>query len=270
MTSKLSNKFPIPEHFPEILHDFAKEVVRAQPSDIFEFAIQYFKNLEKGNNGNNLERGYSNKSELLNESADLGAKSKSEDNMNKYDIVSEGEREKNEESGMYKTNSTQRGFVIKKFVDDVFTKSKDFGEVRQDENDDNESERRDVEESEENEGVKGNEEEIAKEFVSDILKKSGGNIMKENETDNVEESESEGVKGNEDEIAKMFVGDILKKSGENINDMMKGVDNEGEEVSESKDEENVNENKSQSQEQNYSNEEEEYQNEENEQNEEEN
>ena len=270
MTSKLSNKFPIPEHFPEILHDFAKEVVRAQPVDIFEFAIQYFKNLENGGNGNNLERGCSNTSELLNDSADLGSKSKSEDNMNKYDIVSEGEREKNEESGMYKTNSTQRGFVIRNFVDDVFKKSQYFGEVRQDENDDNESERRDVEESDENEGVKGNEEEIVKEFVNDILKKSGGNIMKENETDNVEESESEGVKGNEDEIAKMFVGDILKKSGENINDMMKGVNNEREEVSDSRDEENVNESEPQSQEQNYSNEEEEYQNEENEQNEEEN
>ena len=285
MTSKLSNKFPIPERFPEILHDFAKEVVRAQPLDIFEFAIQYFKNLERGSNVNNLERGCSNTSELLSESADVGFKTKSGDNMNKYDIVSEGEREKNEENGMNKTNSnfgsqsnsTQREFVVRRFVDDVFKKSEDFGDVRQDESDENESERRDVEESDENEGVIGNEEEIAKEFVIDILKKSGDNIMKEveNETDNVnvEESESDGVKGNEDEIAKMFVGDILKKSGENINDMMKEVDNGEEEVSELRNEENENENEPQSQEQNHNNEEEEeveYQDEENEQNEEEN
>ena len=151
MTSKLSNKFPIPERFPEILHDFAKEVVRAQPVDIFEFAIQYFKNLERGSNVNNLERGCSNTSELLSESADVGFKTKSGDNMNKYDIVSEGEREKNEENGMNKTNSnfgsqsnsTQREFVVRRFVDDVFKKSEDFGDVRQDESDENESERRD-------------------------------------------------------------------------------------------------------------------------------
>ena len=47
MTSKLSNKFPIPEKFPEILHDFAKEVVRAQPNDIFDFAVEYFRQLEQ-------------------------------------------------------------------------------------------------------------------------------------------------------------------------------------------------------------------------------
>ena len=48
MTSKLLNKFPIPENFPDILHDFAKEVVREQPKDILDFAVEYFKALESG------------------------------------------------------------------------------------------------------------------------------------------------------------------------------------------------------------------------------
>ena len=46
MTSKFSNKYPIPEKFPQILHDFAKEVVRCQPKDIIDFSFQYFFNLE--------------------------------------------------------------------------------------------------------------------------------------------------------------------------------------------------------------------------------
>ena len=47
MSSRFSNKFPIPEKFPEILHDFAREVVRYMPKDILDFAIQYFFSLEQ-------------------------------------------------------------------------------------------------------------------------------------------------------------------------------------------------------------------------------
>ena len=48
MSSRFSNKYPIPEKFPEILHDFAREVVRYQPKDILDFSIQYFYYLENG------------------------------------------------------------------------------------------------------------------------------------------------------------------------------------------------------------------------------
>ena len=47
MSSKFSNKYPIPENFPSILHDFAREVVRHMPKDILDFAIQYFSSLEQ-------------------------------------------------------------------------------------------------------------------------------------------------------------------------------------------------------------------------------
>ena len=47
MSSKFSNKFPIPEKFPEILHDYAREVVRYMPKDILDFSIQYFYSMDQ-------------------------------------------------------------------------------------------------------------------------------------------------------------------------------------------------------------------------------
>ena len=41
------SKYPIPEQFPEILSNFTREIVRNQPKDILDFAINYFYNLEK-------------------------------------------------------------------------------------------------------------------------------------------------------------------------------------------------------------------------------
>ncbi len=46
MASKYLQKFPIPEAFPDILHDYAREVLRDQPQDIIEFSIGYFTALE--------------------------------------------------------------------------------------------------------------------------------------------------------------------------------------------------------------------------------
>ena len=57
MTSKLSNKYLIPEQFPKILHDYAREVIRYMPEDIFDFSIQYFYSLEKGLKLNYIQGG---------------------------------------------------------------------------------------------------------------------------------------------------------------------------------------------------------------------
>jgi hypothetical protein len=57
MTSKFSNKFLIPEEFPQILHDYAREVVRYMPKDILDFSIQYFYYLEKGLKLNYIDGG---------------------------------------------------------------------------------------------------------------------------------------------------------------------------------------------------------------------
>jgi hypothetical protein len=45
-TSIYTNKYPIPEGFHDILHNFIKETIRAQPKDILDFGIQYFSKLE--------------------------------------------------------------------------------------------------------------------------------------------------------------------------------------------------------------------------------
>ena len=48
MASKYIQKYPIPGDFPELLHDFAREILRDQPENIFEYGAQYFAALERG------------------------------------------------------------------------------------------------------------------------------------------------------------------------------------------------------------------------------
>ena len=47
MASKYIQKFPIPGSFPDILHDFAREVLRDQPENIFEYGAAYFTALDE-------------------------------------------------------------------------------------------------------------------------------------------------------------------------------------------------------------------------------
>ena len=46
MSSLFYNKYPIPNDFQQILHDFTKEIVRNKPKDILDFSIHYFYCLE--------------------------------------------------------------------------------------------------------------------------------------------------------------------------------------------------------------------------------
>ena len=57
MASKYIQKFPIPEGFPEILHDLSKEILRYQPEDIIEFSALYFKCLQEGKELNYDKKG---------------------------------------------------------------------------------------------------------------------------------------------------------------------------------------------------------------------
>ena len=43
MASKYLQKYPVPEEFPDLLHDFAREVLRDQPENIYEYGALYFK-----------------------------------------------------------------------------------------------------------------------------------------------------------------------------------------------------------------------------------
>ena len=47
MASKYIQKYPVPQGFPDILHDFAREVLRDQPENIYEFGYLYFKSIEE-------------------------------------------------------------------------------------------------------------------------------------------------------------------------------------------------------------------------------
>ena len=56
MASKYIKKYKVPNHFEDILSDFAKEILRNQPKDIIDFAIEYFKGLESNPKFNYKER----------------------------------------------------------------------------------------------------------------------------------------------------------------------------------------------------------------------
>ena len=47
MASKYIQKFPIPGHFPDVLHDFVREVLRDQPENIYEYGAAYFTALDE-------------------------------------------------------------------------------------------------------------------------------------------------------------------------------------------------------------------------------
>ena len=53
MASKYIQKYPVPQGFPDILHDFAREVLRDQPENIYEFGYLYFKAMEEVSKWNN-------------------------------------------------------------------------------------------------------------------------------------------------------------------------------------------------------------------------
>jgi len=48
MASRYLQLFPVPKGFPEILHDFSRELIKDQPEDILEYAALYFEALRDG------------------------------------------------------------------------------------------------------------------------------------------------------------------------------------------------------------------------------
>ena len=47
MASKYIQQFPVPDEFPQIFHDFAREILRDQPKNIIEYGYLYFKALDE-------------------------------------------------------------------------------------------------------------------------------------------------------------------------------------------------------------------------------
>jgi len=48
MSSKYIKKYSIPQGFRSLLSEFTKEILRNQPKDIVDFAVEYFKCLQQG------------------------------------------------------------------------------------------------------------------------------------------------------------------------------------------------------------------------------
>ena len=48
MSSKYIKKYSIPPGFQSLLSEFTKEILRNQPKDIVDFAVEYFKCLQQG------------------------------------------------------------------------------------------------------------------------------------------------------------------------------------------------------------------------------
>ena len=200
MTSRLSNKFPIPEGFPEILHDFAKEVVRYQPNDIFDFAIQYFNSIEIERPLNYIPGGSANierKEEKINDE-NINEENIKEENINEENI--EDNKQNNDESA-------------KDFVDGVFKESMNFVRNSQEkkyENDEENNLNRQenvVLESENNEGF--NEENIV--FGKTIMNTQGSDSKSNSRL-------SASSISNNSELMKTahhFIGDVLKLGNEN-------------------------------------------------------
>jgi hypothetical protein len=47
MASKYLNIFPIPDGFANLMHDYARDVLRDQPDDVIDYSYLYFKALEE-------------------------------------------------------------------------------------------------------------------------------------------------------------------------------------------------------------------------------
>ena len=220
MTSRLSNKFPIPEGFPEILHDFAKEVVRYQPNDIFDFAIQYFNSIEIERPLNYIPGGSANierKEEKINDEnineENIKEKNINKEKINDEKINEENIKEENINEENIEDNKQNNDESAKDFVDGVFKESMNFVRNSQEkkyENDEENNLNRQenvVLESENNEGF--NEENIV--FGKTIMNTQGSDSKSNSRL-------SASSISNNSELMKTahhFIGDVLKLGNEN-------------------------------------------------------
>ena len=200
MTSKLMNKFPIPENFPDILHDFAKEVVREQPKDMLDFAVEYFKALELGvpfQYGNITDKSICNETNDIatnpnTKTATFGLKKEErnkEDENDHNEVIVENTNEKNVESTPSEEPKKEEEASQKSF---------------EEENNKNESEPKKDESSEETKENK------VKDFISDVFKQSMIIVSESQKIEKIYEPEK-----TEDQ-AKEFIDDIMKRSQEEV------------------------------------------------------
>ena len=175
MTSKLLNKFQIPENFTDILHDFAKEIVREQPKDILDFAVEYFKAME---NGTQLDYGHKNERDNsidTNEVATNPAtktnfdikredRQKEEINNNNNSI----EEKEGQHSNQSEESNNESDGKVKNFINDIFKES--INVVSRSQNSILYTERK-LDEPAVIDNIKSDEQQ-AKDFIEDVLRSS--------------------------------------------------------------------------------------------------
>ena len=175
MTSKLLNKFQIPENFTDILHDFAKEVVREQPKDIIDFAVEYFKAKENGTQldyGHKNERGNSidtnevatNPATKTNFDIKREDRKKEEINNNNNSI----EEKEGQHSNQSEESNNESDGKVKNFINDIFKESMNV--VSRSQNSIIYSERK-LDEPAVIDNIKSDEQQ-AKDFIEDVLRSS--------------------------------------------------------------------------------------------------
>lgn len=175
MTSKLLNKFQIPENFTDILHDFAKEVVREQPKDIIDFAVEYFKAKENGTQldyGHKNERGNSidTNEVATNPATKTNFDIKREDRQ-KEDINNNNnsiEEKEGQHSNQSEESNNESDGKVKNFINDIFKESMNV--VSRSQNSIIYSERK-LDEPAVIDNIKSDEQQ-AKDFIEDVLRSS--------------------------------------------------------------------------------------------------
>ena len=211
MTSKLLNKFPIPENFPDILHDFAKEVVREQPKDILDFAVEYFKALESG-----TPLDYGHKHEKLN-SCDTNELATNPATKTNFDIKRE---EKPKEEIDNNSIEEKEGQQSNQSGSSSSNKSEESQSV---------SQKNDNEEQKEKEPSVHDER--VKDFISDIFKESMNVVSRSQNSllySNGNPEELAPVDNNpliksEEQQAKDFIEDVMRSSQEEVRQIIQGL-----------------------------------------------
>ena len=213
MTSKLLNKFPIPENFPDILHDFAKEVVREQPKDILDFAVEYFKALESG-----TPLDYGHKHEKLN-SCDTNELATNPATKTNFDIKRE---EKPKEEIDNNSIEEKEGQQSNQSGSSSSNKNEESHSESASQKNDNE---------EQNEKEPSVHDERVKDFISDIFKESMNVVSRSQNSllySNRQPEELAPVENNpliksEEQQAKDFIEDVMRTSQEEVRHMIQGL-----------------------------------------------
>jgi hypothetical protein len=226
MSSRQSNQFPIPESFPEILHNFAKEIVRYKPNDIYDFSIQYFYCLE-----NEIPLNYTpGASSNIHHKEDKNKETLIEDNntnkINNNNIINNEDVNDNINENSDDNIDEHYEKKAKEFIDDVLKKSFQFvqNEINENKIENEEDEKSINKNSSEDNNIENNE--MNQEILLTSENNEEGNeenvilgktVMNTQGSESNSRAFSASSISNNSEIrrtAHQFIGDVLKNGRE--------------------------------------------------------